>query len=78
MMTRRTYPNLRAYFDETGTTQAAFAARLGMTQAAISKITNGKEAPRLELALRISRAARVPLESLLRTHDRTPDGNTCV
>lgn len=73
-MKRRTYPNLRTYFDETGQTQEKLARRLGVSQAAISKIVNGKVEPSLELALRISRAAGVPLESLVRAAYRTEAG----
>jgi transcriptional regulator with XRE-family HTH domain len=78
IMKRRTYPNLRAYLDDTGETQERLAKRLGISQPTMSKIINGKRVPRLELALRMSRAAGVPLESLVCAYDRTETGNTCV
>ena len=71
-MTRRTYPNLLTFLRETGTTQAEMAERLGLSQGQISKLVNGKIQPSLDLALRIARYARVPVESLVRPAWREP------
>jgi len=77
-MTKRTYPNLTVYFSESGHTQDRLARRLGITQSYMSKIKQGLAEPPLELALRISKAARVPLESLVRAEYRSEAGNSCV
>ena len=60
---RKTYPTLSAYLAATGTTQADFAEQVGTTQQHISRIACGVVAPSYDLALRIARAARVPMES---------------
>lgn len=63
-MVRRSYPNLRVFLRDTGTTQEAFAAQLGIRQSQLSKYVNGKAQPRKDLALRIAALASIPLESL--------------
>ena len=78
IMSRRTYPNLAAFFKATGMTQEQLAKRLGISQSSMSKITRGITGPSLELALRIERAAGVPIESLLRAEYRETTGNSCV
>jgi transcriptional regulator with XRE-family HTH domain len=62
---KRIYPSLAAYLADTGETQQAFARRAGVSQPVISRIVNGKQ-PNLDVtvAMRISKMARVPLESL--------------
>jgi transcriptional regulator with XRE-family HTH domain len=60
----RIYPDLKAFLDDTGMTQAAFAEKVGASQSVISRIVNKQIVPDVALALRISKEARVPLESL--------------
>ncbi len=71
-MKRRTYPDLATFFSETGKTQAEAADALGLSQGYMSKIRNGLAEPPLRLAIRISRYARVPVESLVRPCEREP------
>lgn len=61
---RRIYPDLRTYFEESGDTQVAFAARMKRSQAWVSRVTNGQTEPSIREALAISRLTGVPLESL--------------
>lgn len=63
---RRTYRDLAAYFEESGDTQMAFAARIQRSQSWMSRVRNGTIEPNLADALRISREAGVPLESLIK------------
>jgi transcriptional regulator with XRE-family HTH domain len=65
-MPDRIYPNLESYFDATGATQEDFAERLGISPSYLSRIKNRLAQPPLDLALRISEEAHVPLESLIR------------
>jgi transcriptional regulator with XRE-family HTH domain len=65
-MRRRTYPNVTIFLAETGITQAKMAHDLGLSQGYISRLRRGLQQPPLDLALRISRYARVPIESLVR------------
>lgn len=62
---RRTYPNLETYFEESGDTQMALAARLNRSQAWVSRVKNGRQEPSIAEALAISRLTGVPLESLI-------------
>ncbi|HMJ85233.1 MAG TPA: helix-turn-helix transcriptional regulator [Vicinamibacterales bacterium] len=62
--TRRTYPDLKTYFAETGETQLEFARRYQRSQNWVSKVVNGQIEPAIRVALRISRETGVPLESL--------------
>ena len=64
-MRRRTYPSVAAYLEDTGLTQVELAAKLGWSQAAVSKMVNGLQQPSLHEALRIARLCRVPIESLV-------------
>jgi len=64
-MSKRIYPDLQTYLRETGTTQAAFAEKVGASQSVVSRIVNRQIVPDVGLALRISREARIPLESLI-------------
>lgn len=63
-MVRRSYSSLAQFFERTGTTQEEFAARLGISQPHLSKIVNGKQRVRLDLALRIAALADIPVSSL--------------
>lgn len=65
-MPRRVYPNLRAFFRDSGETQQQIADELGISYPSISMIKSGLRQPTLELALRIASRCNVPLESLLR------------
>jgi len=58
------YRDLNDYLTSTETTQAEFAARVGVQQAAISRYANGVQVPSLVLALRIAEEANIPIESL--------------
>lgn len=64
-MSRRTYPNLTAYLEATGETQAELAQRLERSQAFVSKLLNGLTQPSLHEAFRIARICRIPVESLV-------------
>ena len=68
---QRTYPNLVAYFEQSGETQTEFAARIRKSQSYVSRVRSGETEPSLTDALLISRAAGVPLESLIRRHSET-------
>lgn len=61
---RRTYPDLKTYFKESGETQVEFAARVKRSQAWVSRVANGDLEPSIKEALLISELAGVPLESL--------------
>ena len=63
---KRTYPNLIAYFEQSGETQAAFAARINRSQSWVSRVRSGETEPNLTDALMLCREAGVPLESLIR------------
>lgn len=69
---RRTYPNLRAFLDASGQSQAEFAAQIGLSQGYLSRLIRGLQQPPLDLALRIAQAARIPVESLVSKTDRIP------
>jgi transcriptional regulator with XRE-family HTH domain len=60
------YSDLGEFLRETGMTQADFAALVGVRQSLISRIVNGTRSPSLSLAVRISKASGVPVESLLK------------
>lgn len=61
---RRTFPDLATYFEESDDTQAAFAARISKSQPYISKVKTGAMEPSLSDALIIAKEAGIPLESL--------------
>jgi transcriptional regulator with XRE-family HTH domain len=64
-MTERIYPDLETFFAATGTTQQDLAERLAISAPYMSRIKNKLARPTLSLALRISREAHVPIESLI-------------
>ena len=68
-MVRRSYSSLRAFLSKTGTTQEQFARRVGISQSQLSKILNGKQRPRLDLALKIAAAAEIPVSSLVTSRE---------
>jgi len=63
---RRRFPDIQTYIQKTGDTQARIAAAVGASQAQISRIVHGIMMPRPELALRLARYCRVPVESFTR------------
>lgn len=73
-MARRTYPNILAYLDATGQTQAQLAAKLQRSQPFISNIVNGLQQPSLHEALRIARICGIPVESLVTRSSPMPEG----
>lgn len=64
-MTDRIYPDLETFFSETQTKQEDFAERLNISASYMSRIKNKLAQPPLDLALRISKEANIPLESLI-------------
>lgn len=73
-MSRRTYPNLVAYLEGTGQTQAQLAARLERSQAFVSKLVNGLAQPSLDEALRVASICRIPVESLVSRENALTEG----
>lgn len=66
---RRTYPDLDAFFRDTGTLQTDFANRINKSQSYVSRLRNREIEPNLTDALVIAREAGVPLESLIRRQE---------
>lgn len=64
----RRYRNLADYFTRSGDTQAQLAARLGVSQAQISRITSGFRVPRAALAFRLATYCNVPIESFVQSY----------
>lgn len=64
----RHYADLASYIAESGDTQANVAARVGTTQAQISRIVAGLLMPRPQLALQIAEYAHIPLDSFTRVY----------
>jgi transcriptional regulator with XRE-family HTH domain len=60
-MSRKRYRSLSEYLEKGGETQVSLAARVGVTQSAISKAASGRVS--LSLAKKLARATGVPLES---------------
>lgn len=60
----RRYSSLAEFLKRTDTRQVDFAKQLGISQPQLSKIVNGKQRVRLELALKIARLADIPVGSL--------------
>lgn len=58
------YANLKAYLQASGESQTRLAHRVGCTQAMLSRVVAGKAMPSFSLALRIAKAANIPVESL--------------
>jgi transcriptional regulator with XRE-family HTH domain len=65
------YRTLADYLARAGETQTDLARRVGCSQAVISRVAAGLQAPSFRLALRISKAARVPVASLLPTREQS-------
>ena len=62
------YPDLATYLAEAGVTQAEVAQAVGTTQATISRIATGDMMPRPQLATRLARYCRIPLDSFARMY----------
>lgn len=62
------YRSLAEYLARSGETQAQLAARLGISQAHISRIRAGVANPRPKLAWRIADACDVPIESFTKMY----------
>jgi transcriptional regulator with XRE-family HTH domain len=60
------YPDLATYLAESGDTQARMAAHLGISQASISRIKDGKVLPSADIAERLAAYAGIPLDSFYR------------
>jgi transcriptional regulator with XRE-family HTH domain len=58
----RSYASLAAYFEQSGETQKALAARLKLPQSSLSRIAAGQRIPRPRLALRLIRACHLPVD----------------
>lgn len=65
MKRKRPYPTLAAYIESEGVTQTALAKRAKITQGHLSLILKGERTASLPLAIRLSRIANVPVESLV-------------
>jgi transcriptional regulator with XRE-family HTH domain len=65
---RPQYANLADYIAKTGDTQAHIAARVGTSQACISRILTRGAVPRSLVAMRIAEYANIPLDSFTRYH----------
>ena len=65
---KRIHPNLKAYLKElrrSGVTQAAFAARMGISPQHLSDVKRGARGVSLPLAMRLADACGIPIESFL-------------
>jgi len=62
------YPDLATYIEETGESQATIAARVGTSQAHLSRLRHGHAIPRSLLAVRIAMYCRIPLDSFTRVY----------
>lgn len=71
-MSDRKYPNLATFFESTATKQEAFAEQIGISASYMSRIKNKLVQPPLDLALKISREANVPIESLISQENEAP------
>lgn len=56
---------LAGYLQRAGITQQQFARQVGISPQHLSEILSGKKFPSYQVAIRISRAAGVPIELLL-------------
>ena len=63
---RRPFRSLADYLARSGESQAALAARLGVSQTQISYFARGVRCPRPAMALKIARTLRIPLDSFTR------------
>ena len=73
-MPQRIYPNLKAFFRESGESQTDIANEIGISIASMSMIKWGQRQPALPLALKIAARCHVPLESLIRAESQAKVG----
>ncbi len=68
---------LRAFLDEEGLTQQAFAELIGRQQATVSRLLNRTALPSLSLAVRIEQvtSGRVPVSSWTTSMPGQPEGD---
>ena len=64
----RRFSSLAAYLEASDVSQQALAARVGTSQAHISRIAAGLVVPAPALAVRLATVARVPLASFTRAY----------
>ena len=64
-MARKTYRSLQEYLQETGTTQAELAEKLGCSQPDVCRWARGQYLPSPARALQIAKVTGVPLTTLL-------------
>ncbi|HMJ82295.1 MAG TPA: helix-turn-helix transcriptional regulator [Vicinamibacterales bacterium] len=69
MKRKRAYLTLADYLESEGVDQRTLAKKAGTTQPNISMIKNRQRSASLGLALKLSRIANVPVESLLHVKD---------
>jgi transcriptional regulator with XRE-family HTH domain len=62
------YQSLAEFITRTGTPQTLIAARVGTSQANISRIAAGESIPKPALAERIAKKIRIPIESFARVY----------
>lgn len=62
------YPDLATYLAESGVTQVEVAVAVGTTQGTISRIATGEMMPRPQLATRLARFCKIPIESFARVY----------
>ena len=65
---RPRYPDLATYIQRTGDTQRRIAEQIGVSQAYISRVKDGKLVPSPELAERLAAYAHIPLDSFYRVY----------
>ncbi|WP_370687535.1 helix-turn-helix domain-containing protein [Epibacterium sp. MM17-32] len=65
--------NLSEYLTEAGVTQSEFAARVGVTQGVISRLSSGHSLPGLALAVRIENATNGAVKAQNWVRNRLPD-----
>lgn len=62
------YADLATYIRESGDTQVNLAARVGVSQAQISRLIDGENIPRAELLEKIVRYTGIPRDSFTRVY----------
>jgi transcriptional regulator with XRE-family HTH domain len=73
MKRRKAYPTLHDFLEQEGITQQDLAKKAEIGQPHLSLILKGERTPSLPLALKLSRIANIPVESLVgKLH--SPDG----
>lgn len=62
--TRRAYPTLQRYMEATGTTNRQLAKKVGITESHLSNILKKSRRCSLFIALKLSKAANVPVDTI--------------